>query len=173
MRRGHYFDMESLGYVVLAAWRHNLAYPGPVKLADPYRPTSVWLTMATLAERDIGVEIAYEVPPDPAPETVAVDLVVARPPALSVRRMTIPELEGQFELAESPWLGLDLTFGPEVDVAEFGFEGPIKPLIDAMARVLGRDRRGGPADHRLHDLRIRHDGRTDGSVRARFWYCDE
>jgi hypothetical protein len=30
---GQFFDMESLGYVVLAAWRHNLAYPVPEKLA--------------------------------------------------------------------------------------------------------------------------------------------
>src|SRR5436309_1678878 len=38
--------------------------------------------------------------------------------------------------------------------------------------VLGRDRRGGPADRRLHDLRITRDARRDGSVRARFWYAE-
>ena len=31
-RSGQYFDMESLGYVVLAAWRHDLSHPRPVKL---------------------------------------------------------------------------------------------------------------------------------------------
>lgn len=91
---------------------------------------------------------------------------------LSVRGTVIPELAECSELSESPWLGLKLTFGSQVEIAEFGFAGPIKPLIDAMGPVLGRDRRGGPADHRLHDLRIRGDG-GDGSVRARFWYHDE
>jgi hypothetical protein len=170
-RRGHYFDMESLGYVVLAAWRHDLAAPRLVKVADYYRPRSVWLTM-TMTDSP-GVEIAHEAPPQPAGEAVAVDLVIRKPPTLSARGTVIPELTRYAELSASPWLGLDLTFGQEVDIGEFGFSGPIKPLIDAMGPVLGRDRRGGPADHRLHDLRIRREDRDDGSVRARVWYCEE
>lgn len=170
-RRGQYFDMESLGYVVLAAWRHDFSYSRPIKLADLYRPKSVWLTMTTKVDDGQGVEIVYEAPPQP--ETTALDVVIADPPALSVLGTVLPELVDGEELSASPWLGLDLTFGAQVDSAEFGFAGPIKPLIDAMGPVLGRDKRGGPADHRLHDLRIRSDGSADGSVQARFWYCEE
>lgn len=38
-RRGHYFDMESLGYVVLASCRHDLTR-SPVKLAGPFCTTA-------------------------------------------------------------------------------------------------------------------------------------
>jgi hypothetical protein len=172
-RRGHYFDMESLGYVVLAAWRHDLKYSRPVKLDDLYKPSSVWLTMATGADGVVGVEIAHEPAPEPQPEAVELDVAIAQPPTLSVRGTSIPELIDCLELSASPWLGLELTFGSQVDIAEFGFKGPIKSLIDAMYPVLGRDNRAGPADHRLHDLRIRSDGSGDGSVRARFWYDNE
>ena len=168
-RRGQHFDMESLGYVVLASWRHDLAGNLPVKISDPYRSTSIWVTMALMTKEDPGLEIAHESPPEPAPDAVKVDRTIARPPAESIRGTILPELVGCSELTEAPWLGLDLTFGPEVDIAEFGFYGPIKPLIDAMGPVLGRDRRGGPADHRLHDLRIRRDPNEDRSVRARFF----
>ncbi len=171
-RRGHFFDMESLGYVVLAAWRHNLAARG-VFNEDLYRPTSIWLTMTKMDDRGEGVEIAHEPPVSPAPATVAVDLLIANPPTQSARGRIIPELIGRTELSESPWLGLELAFGPEVDIGEFGFYGPIKPLIDAMSPLLGRDSGGGPADHRLHDLRIRSDGAPDGGVRVRFWYCKD
>ena len=73
--------MESLGYVVLAAWRHDLAYPRPVKLHDLYRPRSVWLTMTSRIDKGPGVEIAHEPPPQPASESIAIDTVIANPPA--------------------------------------------------------------------------------------------
>jgi hypothetical protein len=170
-RRGHFFDMESLGYVVLASWRHDLSRSGPVKKPKFYRPDSVWLTMVAGSEDEQGVELAHESPPAPEPDTVVTDLVIADPPRQSVRGAVIPELITTLELSDAPWLGLDLTFGANVDIGEFGFNGPIKPLIDAMSPLLGRDSRGGPADHRLHDLRIRQGSQTDGTVRVRAWYC--
>jgi hypothetical protein len=127
--------------------------------------------MTTTDER-AGVQLVHELPPEPAPEIVQLELDVARPPDVSVRGTVIPELEGCPELVAAPWLGLDLCFGPQVEIAEFGFYGPIKPLIDAMGPIFGRDHRGGPADHRLHDLRILYVRRTDGGVGVRFWYVE-
>jgi hypothetical protein len=172
-RHGQDFDMESLGYVVLASWRHDLTQsPRLVKLAEPYRPSSIWLTMSA-TEEESGMWLVYEPPPEPGADAVQFEFDVAAPPNVSVRGTLIPELEGCSGLLDLPWLGLDLCFGPETDIAEFGFNGPIKPLIDAMGPVLARGRRGGPADHRLHDLRIHRDGSADGGVRARFWYIEE
>lgn len=168
-RKGQRFDMESLGYVVLAAWRHDHAAGG--FLEDPYRPTSVWVTMAKAAPGEVGVALCHEYPPEPAPERVVLEFVISKPPAESSSGTVLAELAGASELSASDWLGVDLTFGPEVDIGEFGFYGPIKGLIDAMWPVLG-GRPRFPNDHRVHDLRIRQDERTDGSVRARFWYCD-
>jgi hypothetical protein len=170
-RQGHYFDMESLGYVVLATWRHDLAQaPRPVKLPDPFRPDSIWLTMSA-TEGMPGLLIVHEPPPDPNTDRVLIDVDIADPPGVSVRGTIIPELEGYEPMEESPWLGLDISFGPGADIAEFGFNGPIKPFIDAMSPLLGRDRRGGPADHRLHDLRIHRVERGSGA-RLRAWYVD-
>lgn len=171
-RRGHYFDMESLGYVVLAAWRHDLTRSSPVKLSDPFRPASIWLTMG-VSEEDMGLCVSEESPPKPEPGVVQFEAEVERPPTMSLKGTVLRELEAGSELDESLWLGLELTFGQGVDIGEFGFSGPIKPLIDATGPVLGRDRVGGPADHRLHDLRIRKDHRINGSVLVRFWYADE
>jgi len=172
-RRGHYFDMESLGYVVLQSWRRDLSvFPGLRSLADPYRPESIWLTLSLAHQGDEGVEIASERPPTPDPGSLVADATVTSPPNLSIRGTVLPELAESEALVDADWLGLELTFGHEIDIGEFGFAGPIKPLIDAMSPLLGRDQRGGPADHRLHDLRIRTDEREDQSVGIRFWYSD-
>ena len=172
-RRGHYFDMESLGYVTLQSWRRDVpVFPGLRNVPNPYQPESIWLTMSLVPEADQGIEIGDEPPPTLDPPSVVVDLTVASPPNLSVRGTILPELADTSELLGADWLGLELTFGRKADIREFGFAGPIKPLIDAMRPLLGRDRSGGPADHRLHDLRIRTDKRRNRSVRIRFWYSD-
>jgi hypothetical protein len=172
-RRGHFFDMESLGYVVLASWRHDLSRSGPVKKPEFYRPESIWLTMVAVADEDQGVELGHDPPPVPEPDAVLSHLVIADPARRSIRGTVIPEFITAVELSGAPWLGLDLTFGADVDIGEFGFLGAIKPLIDAMTPLLGVDSRGGPADHRVHDMRIRQDARNDGSVDVRCWYCSE
>ena len=172
-RRGQYFDMESLGYVALQSWRRDVSvFPGLRSLPNPYRPESIWLTMSLASQGCEGVEIANEQPPTPDPGSLVADVTVANPPNLSILGTVLPELANTSELLDADWLGLELTFGNEVDIGEFGFAGPIKPLIDAMSPLLGKDRSGGPADHRLHDLRIRTDERSDQSVRIRFWYSD-
>ena len=171
-RRGQDFDMESLGYVVLGAWRHDLSRSGPVKLVDAYQPESIWLTMRLASDERIGMQLADEMPPETRREDIVVEITIAQPPGESIRGTVLPELVGSAPLLDSDWLGLSLTFGAAVDIGEFGFYGPIKPLIDAMGPLLGRDRRGGPADHRLHDLRITRDSRSDSSVQARFWYAE-
>jgi hypothetical protein len=122
-RRGHYFDMESLGYVVLAAWRHDLShYPRAVEVADPYRPESIWLTM-TATEGEPGLHVAHELPPDPEADAIEVAVDISNPPGLSVRGTAITELDGFLPLEQEPWLGLELSFGPEPDIGEFGFNG--------------------------------------------------
>lgn len=172
-RRGQYFDMESLGYVTLQSWRRDVSvFPGLRNVPNPFLPESIWLTMSLVPEGDQGVEIGDEPPPTPDPSSVVADLTVASPPNLSVRGTILLELADSSELLGADWLGLELTFGRDVDIGEFGFAGPIKPLIDAMSPLLGRDRSGGPADHRLHDLRIRKDERRNRSVGIRFWYGD-
>jgi hypothetical protein len=102
-RRGHYFDMESLGYVILASWRHDLTRPGPVKLIDPYWPTSVWITMELSSEADQGLHIANEFPPRPDPSSLVADLTVADPPTQSIRGTVLSELTDLAELALSEW----------------------------------------------------------------------
>jgi len=141
-------------------------------MTELYRPRSIWLTMEKTSEEEKGMVLCHEPPAEPSAGTVRVDVVIANPPKSSIRGTNLPELAGHEELSDEPWLGLDLTFGQEVDIGEFGFDGPVKGLIDAMYPVLG-GRSGHPADHRLHDLRIRRDVRDDGSVRARFWYSPE
>lgn len=164
--------MESLGYVVLASWRHDLTRSGPVKLAKPFQPDAIWLTMR-VTDGEVGVRLMHESPPEPPLELLRLEVEIERPPGVSVKGTVIPELQDCAELDEAPWLGLELCFGQHVDIAEFCFQGPIKPLIDAMGPVLGLDRRGGPADHRLHDLRIRHDPVCGEGVMARLWYVQE
>lgn len=141
--------------------------------ARVYRPGSVWLTMVAGSEEDQGVELVHESPPALEADTVLTYIVNKDPPKRSIRGTVIPELITAAELSGAPWLGLDLTFGADVDIGEFGFLGPIKPLIAAMTPLLGVDSRGGTADHRLHDLRIRQDPCDDDSVDVRCWYCSD
>ncbi len=84
-RRGHFFDMESLGYVVLACWRHDHVVPGPRLVADPYRPSSIWLTMRVAGDGEAGVEIVNEAAPEPAAADVVLDVAIQDPPTVSVR----------------------------------------------------------------------------------------
>lgn len=90
-RRGNYFDLESLGYVVLAGWRHDLSRaPKLVKRSDPIRPDSLWLTMSLGDDCDSGVRIRSERPSQPSLTDVALDLAIADPPTLSIRGTTVP-----------------------------------------------------------------------------------
>jgi hypothetical protein len=168
---GQWRDMENRAYVVLAAWRHDLAtlVPGPIKIPDFYRPGSIWVTQQPMSDRGEGLEIVHEAPPPPDPEVVLVDLVPAAPPSGSAWGNRLPELDGASALVDAPWLGLALTFGPHADIGEFGFNGPVKGLIDATWPLLGGSS-GQPADHRLTDLRITIDPSLDREVRLRFWY---
>jgi hypothetical protein len=56
-----------------------------------------------------------------------------------------------------------------VKIADFGFEGPIKPLIDGMFVPLG-GKSHRPADYRIRDLRIRRGAEPHGAgVTVSFW----
>lgn len=136
-RRGHFFDMESLGYVILATWRHDLAKTRLVKLSDPYRPDSIWLTTVA-TEQEPGLFVSHETPPEPSDDSVRLNVDIAAPPTVSVRGTVLPEIAECSVLDDGTWLGLELCFGSKVDIGEFGFYGPVKPLIDAMGPYSGR-----------------------------------
>jgi len=169
-RRGQEFDMESLAYVVLASWRHDLTRSSPIKVGNLYRPSSLWISMSIAGYGGQGLEIADEPPPSAPARSIVAELMISKPPTLSVAGNILPELTTSKVMNLAPYIGLDLTFRRGTDIGEFGFAGPVKPLIDCMSPILGRDRRGGPADHRIHDLRIRYGEWTEDVVRARFWY---
>ena len=115
------------------------------------RPTSVWVTVAE--GMDVGV-LLTSTPPPPAPLD-ALTLSVKSPRSRSTRPV-VP----MSELANLPRLGtadqtigLELAFDADQSISDFGFTGPIKPLIDGMENILGPGPHG-PADHRIKDLRI-------------------
>ena len=122
---GHWFDLENIAYVVIACWRHDHARPGPVKVDDYYRPQSIWATTQLMDKRGEGLQISHEAPPSLDESAVQVDVVIGKPPRQSTAGANLPELEGRSELSNRPWLGLELTFGAEVDIGEFGFYGPV------------------------------------------------
>src|SRR5205807_996625 len=99
---GQWRDAENRAYVVLAAWRHDLVAPGPVKVAGFYRPESVWVTADRMDRRGEGLEIARESPPSADAEAVLFDRVIAESPTSSVKGIHLPELDRSSELSEAP-----------------------------------------------------------------------
>jgi hypothetical protein len=58
-----------------------------------------------------------------------------------------------------------LTLGVDTPGLVFGFEGPIKPTIDAMWPLLGGAAHS-PADHPIRDLRVRTNPSATGVIVA-------
>ncbi|MHB1447006.1 MAG: hypothetical protein ACYCZV_15325 [Acidimicrobiales bacterium] len=142
LRGGHRFDLDNLVDPVL----------GAVGLPVAER-ASVWATVAVGATS--GVAIATDVPPDPPADAIA--LHIAAPPTRSVRREErLAELAEAIALEGDGAVGCYLTLGADTRGLIFGFEGPIKPTIDALWPLLGGTARA-PADHRIRDLRVRRD----------------
>jgi hypothetical protein len=153
LRMGQPFDVD------------NLAKPVLECLGG--RPTSVWVTVKE--GTGVGVHVT-SIPPPPAP-LGALEFYVKTPRSRSAR----PVVQ-MGELADLPVLGtadqsigLELAFDADEAIADFGFNGPVKPLIDGMENILGPGPHG-PADHRIKDLRIRK-GRdpAHAGVTIRVW----
>lgn len=148
-RGGQDFDIDNLTKPVL-----ELVAPAP---------ETVWVTVA-VGEKE-GVLIAEEEPPPPARADVALE--VARPRRRSVRPL-VPLGETSGMRAIEPLdavVGLELAFDSQDEpIGDFGFNGPIKPLIDALGNVLGTYA-AGPRDYRVKELRVRR-GARPGSTGA-------
>ena len=144
-RRGHVFDLDNLTKPVLDV------VGGAVE--------SVW---ATVAEGQVpGVSIGEGTPPPPP--RVDFRVSIADPPRRSVRTdQPLPELADVVPVGVNEHLGMRLALHGAQKIGDFGFEGPVKPLIDALAPVLG-GRPGRPADHRIKDLRVVQGAADDGA----------
>lgn len=137
-RGGNFFDIDN-----------------PAKLAldcVAQTPESIWVKMNEGTRP--GLEFGEQEPPVPA--KVEVSIYIALPRRRSVKPL-VPMSEvaalSQLGLMDEP-LGLHLAFDSETeDIGRFDFEGPIKPLIDGLGPILGNAVQG-PADYRIHDLRI-------------------
>lgn len=125
-RGGQLFDLDNLVVPVLAV----VGAPGA-------QLRSVWATVEVGTEP--GLFIDEDAPP--GPPTAATKIVVGDVPRRSVRTGAVlrrpagvPSLPG-----DGP-VGCELPLGVTAGPVRFGFEGPVKPTIDARWPVLG----GGP-----------------------------
>jgi hypothetical protein len=97
-----------------------------------------------------------ELRPPAVDHEIAFTSRIADPPLSSqAGSAVLAELEGASLLGQAGPLGLELTFDdPAAPIGNFGFNGPVKPSIDALGPLLGwqRPKKGGRADHRIHDF---------------------
>lgn len=141
-RRGNTFDLDNLVDPVLAV----------VACAAAQR-RSLWATVE-LGDRP-GVGIFNEAAPGPPDGATSVHL--QEPPTRSVRsRECLEELVDAVVLGTDEPCGCALVLGRDTAGVEFGFEGPIKPTIDALWPLIGGAAHR-PADHRIRDLRVTFD----------------
>jgi hypothetical protein len=153
-RGGQDFDVDNLAKPVLE-----------IVSTDP---TSVWVRVEEGTRE--GVLIEDGVPP-PAERTDLL-LDVLEPRRRSVRpAVPLQEASGMPVLgtANAP-IGLEIAFDDEMErIGDFGFAGPVKPLIDSLGTVLGTYA-GGPRDYRIKELRIRRGERPSArGARLRLW----
>jgi len=137
-RMGHRFDID------------NLAKPVLECVAG--QATTVWVT--TRIGNEPGVRVMDEAPP-PSPQDVTT-IVIESPRSRSVRPLVPMEaFIGLTPLGEPDQpIAIELAFAADsTAISDFGFTGPIKPLIDGMGTVLGPAPQG-PADYRIRDLRV-------------------
>ena len=152
-RGGHRFDLDNLVDPVLA-----------VVGAPPSERRSVWATVHVA--REPGVEIKEQEPPPPPVDAATVHL--AAPPRRSVRTdVCLPELIDYVPLGVDEPCGCSLVLGRDTGGITFGFEGPVKPTIDALWPLLGGTAHA-PADHRIQDLRVAYDPAMTG-VSVALW----
>jgi hypothetical protein len=160
-RYGNWFDLDNLTWPVISA----------LTLV----PDSIWSTVRRA--EPVGVTL-WEQGPPAVDHEIAFARHIAQPPLSSQAGIpALIELEGASVLGRAEPLGLELTFDdPAAPIGNFGFNGPVKPMIDALGPLLGwhGSKKGGPADHRIHDLRVRR-GKVPGShgAQLRLWYLEE
>jgi hypothetical protein len=156
-RSGNRFDLDNLVDPVLV-----------VVAARPPLRRSTWATVETGDEP--GVEISGAAPPPAPPDATTVHLPSA--PHRSVRTPDrLVELADHLPIGSDEACGCALTLGRDTPGLVFGFEGPIKPTIDALWPLLGGAAHS-PADHRIRDLRVTIDERLTG-VSVAVWLLAE
>lgn len=152
-RGGNQFDLDNLVDPVLAA----------VGARPPDR-VSVWATV------EVGIHpgvVITDAPPPPPPAS-SVTLHLATAPSRSVRTSEcLAELLDQAPVGTEEPCGCSLILGPDTTGVVFGFDGPIKPTIDALWPLLGGAAHA-PADHRIRDLRVSRDPLRAG-VQVALW----
>jgi hypothetical protein len=138
-RHGNPFDLDNLCSPVL-----GVVATGSVR--------SVWATIEIGHPEGVWLEEAD--PPAP-PSHAEVRVRIAAPPAQSNSQAEIlPEPRGIARLGNAEPLGLHLVFYEATAfIGNFLFDGPVKPLIDALAPIFG-GRARAPHDHRVRDLRV-------------------
>lgn len=156
-RGGHLFDLDNLVDPVLG-----------VVAAPPSERESVWATVEV--GDPAGVEISDTPPPPPPALATTVKLSAA--PRRSVRTAErLAELVEHTPLGTDEPCGCALVLGHNTAGVVFGFNGPIKPTIDALWPLLGGAAHS-PADHRIRDLRVTRDGSMSG-VTVSLWTLEQ
>jgi hypothetical protein len=137
-RNGQVFDLDNLVEPVLRV------------VAPVGRIRSVWATVDVGPEPGVYIDAADPAPP-PADATT---ITVAELPRRSTRAdVVLRELDGVPPLAGDWRVGCELRLGANAGTIRFGFEGPVKPTIDALWPLLGGVPHR-PHDHRIDDLRV-------------------
>lgn len=156
-RGGNPFDLDNVVDPVLAA-----------VCAPAEQRRSVWATVE-LGD-DPGVEISEQAPP-PAPAGAA-RVELRDPPRRSVRtaREPLPEFVNVAAIDGDAPCGCALVLGGDTPGVVFGFEGPVKPTIDALWPILGGAAHS-PADHRIRDLRVTVEPHRAGVI-ASVWLLE-
>jgi hypothetical protein len=155
-RGGHRFDLDNLVDPVLA-----------VVGAPVAERRSVWATVETAEQPGVAIS---ERPPPPAPPH-ATKVHLAAPPRRSVRAVDrLAELVHVTQLGSDEPCGCTLTLGADTGGLIFGFDGPIKPTVDALWPLLGGTSHA-PADHRVRELRVMVDPSATG-ISATLWLLD-
>lgn len=155
-RGGHRFDLDNLVDPVLGA----VSAPAGDR-------QSVWATVEIGPKP--GVAISEQTPP--AAPTDATTVHLAGPPQRSLRTIErLAELVDHMQLGADEPCACALTLGADTRGLVFGFEGPIKPTIDALWPLLGGVAHA-PADHRIQDLRVTTDATRMG-ISVALWLLD-
>lgn len=150
-RGGNVFDLDNLVDPVI-----------PIVAAPEAQWRSVWAVVEVGGQP--GVEISARPPPPVPPSATTVHLRAA--PRRSVRTTErLAELVDHAPIGVDEACGCSLTLGVDTPGLVFGFEGPIKPTIDAMWPLLGGAAHS-PADHPIRDLRVRTNPSATGVIVA-------
>lgn len=138
-RRGHPFDLDNLVDPVIA----EVAAP-------PAQRRSLWATVEVGVAPGVGITSG---PPPPTPGD-ALRVHLRNPPRRSARTEDrLAELVDAVVLGTEEACGCALVLGGDTKGLVFGFEGPVKPTLDALWPLLGGTAHR-PADHRITDLRV-------------------